>query len=154
MHIYKNLNDDVKNVFLFRFLYTLILIVIDIYCISILITHGPFVFLIISSIFNFLAILNNLSCIWGLIYTNSTGKQEVVYFFDIIIGVLTSIMLIVYYVVRNFIIYELIVMIPYTIFYLGFVACVIIMILGCSFMGFYEAVIETHRIVEQRQDII
>lgn len=158
MHIYDNLQDDVKNPFIFRIAYLLFLISCNIYCIIILSMGYKTSFLIPIVIFNFISIFNSINHIWNLIDTNdlnrASGCDNHIPFIDAIIGVILFAIALAYFIVlksENFIIYEFIIMILYSIVYFGIAAWEVLCSLGMLCICCGGKLMNTIEIIEERQ---
>jgi hypothetical protein len=76
MNCYRNLSDDVKDVFIFRLCYIALLFLINIFNIIILSAFDHTWILIPITVCNFLIILNSLWHIWSMIYYNRIWTDD------------------------------------------------------------------------------
>lgn len=158
MYVYNNLHDNIKKIFLFRIVYILLLIILNIYCITLLSIGYITPFLISIVVLNFISILNSVSHVWNLIETNdldqSLGCDCHIPMFDIIIGIILVVIMLIYFIAigDKFIIYEFIVMVIYGIVYFSIAAFGVLSFLGMLCFCCCERLIKTKEIVETRHN--
>ena len=163
MHVYNNLNDEVKRIFRYRVAYILCLILWTLYCATILTIGYTTIFLIAIVVINCIMILNSAIHIWNLIDTNSltyyTSNCNLIQFTDLVVGgsgtgAAVAIYCFALWAKYEFMIYEFIGMLPYIVVYSSVFAYVILLGLYMFLMYCYMRVIQTKGTVEERQRLV
>jgi len=158
MHVYYNLNNDVKRHFRYRMTYILFLITLNIYFIIGVIMGYTTIFSTSMIILNSIMIINSAIGIWKLVDFNDSSYYnfEPMVVDTVVGGSFTTVVLILYYIMLkdNFITYEFMGMLPYLLVY----SAIFIYVILKGFYDFctfcYNKIIETKNIVEERQRLV
>lgn len=157
MHIFNNLNNAVKKVFLFRFIYLITSITLSVYCISILSLVSLKAFIPIILGCNIIFILNSIAHIWILIYYNSfsdaTDCVPITMEAFHIIPFMTTIIYFGGQYYKQYIVHEFAIILIYAIIYYTILAIIIILGLIFLIQQCCMCCLETKKIIDERNHL-